>query len=336
MKRLLLPLVIVMMGCALCQGISAESQYEICSDVAIPQSAKTAGAIAWAGNPTAYVVTDDRPSKLYEFKLNFDEDNVLKFVTATLIGTPQNAIDSEAIDYDFASGSVWIAHEVGSSILNYDLKDKSLAPISKVTMPAIISNARKGRSLESLAISQDGLTLFTCSEESLRCDGPNTTRKNGSWIRLMKFVRSSVNSQWKESGQWAYMTEKIQGGPWKTKTGDATRNGVSALTLTRGGTLLLLERDFSTRFFPVMDCRIYEIDFSNATDVTNLASLVGEEKFTPVSKKEVFRVCGLAMYEGLCNGPIMKDGRESFFLCSDGGRGTPARILQITRPIKNY
>lgn len=330
MKRVLLPLLIATTGCAVCQSLSTESKFEVCSEVSLPQTAKTAGALTWAGDDTAYIVTDDRPSKLYQVKLNFDKDLVLKSVAATLIGTPQNAVDSEAIDYDFATKSIWIAHEVGSSILNYDLKDKTLAPIGKVAMPSIIEKARKGRSLESLALSHDGLTLFTCTEESLRCDGPNTTRQNGSWIRLMKFVRKNKDSGWEQAGQWAYMTEKIQGGQWMTKTGDATRNGVSAITLTRDGRLLVLERDFSTRFIPVMDCRIYEIDFSAATDVTNISSLEGEKSFTPVVKKEVFRVCGLAMYEGLCNGPII-NGRESFFLCSDGGRGTPARILQIIR-----
>lgn len=316
-------------GCYSCHGSSAESKFEICSDVSIPATAKSAGAIAWAGDSVAYVVTDDRPSKLYEFKLAFDDNRVLESVEASLLGTPQNAVDSEAIDYDFANRTIWIAHEVGSSILNYDVKDSTFKVIGKVPMPDIISKARTGRSLESLALSKDGLTLFTCTEEALRCDGPGATRSNGTWVRLIKFTRATPAAEWVEAGQWAYMTEKIQGGPWKTKSGDASRNGVSALTIANDGTLYLLERDFSTRFLPVMDCRIYEIDFSKATDVRKLSTLSGEEKFEPVTKKEVFRVCGLAMYEGLCNGPMLKDGSESFFLCSDGGRGTPARILQI-------
>ncbi|MBO4448139.1 MAG: esterase-like activity of phytase family protein [Kiritimatiellae bacterium] len=316
-----------------CASISIEGwSLEKCREIDLPSVAKSAGGIAWDGADCAYVATDDRPALLCRLKLKFDSDGVLESAEGKVLGIPEAASDSEAAAVDPLDGGIWVAHEISNRVIKYRKDDPALAVSRELKMPPVLRKARKGRGLESLAISADGLALFTCTEEALACDGNRATRENGTYVRLMRFVRDGVDSPWRPDGQWAYLTEPISGGAWNTKSGDASRNGVSELCIAKDGTLLLLERDFSCTVMPNFDCRVYAVDFSGATDVTSLASLEDAAQFKPVSKRRVLRLSGFTMYEGMCRGPDLKDGSETFFLCSDGGRGTPARILHVKKP----
>ena len=314
-----------------CASVPVAGSWELkeCNEIDLPSVAKSAGGIAWDGGDGAYVATDDRPALLCKLKLKFDGDGVLESASGKVLGMPEAASDSEAAAVDPLDGGIWIAHEVSNRVLKYRKDDPALAISRELKMPPIVKKARKGRGLESLAISADGLVLFTCTEEALVCDGERATRDNGTYVRLMRFVRDGVDSPWRPDGQWAYCAEPISGGAWNTKSGDASRNGISELCLAKDGTLLLLERDFSCTIMPNFDCRVYAIDFTGATDVTSLASLEDKSAFKPVGKRKVLSLSGFTMYEGMCRGPDLKDGTETFFLCSDGGRGTPARILHV-------
>lgn len=300
---------------------------EVCADVRMPSGVSSAGGITWTGGSAAYSVSDERPSRLFSLDLSFSGEGLLTAAAGRLVGVMKEAVDSEAVEVDRFDGGLWVAHEVGGRILKYFPGDPGLSPAGEVKMPDV--RMRKGRGLESLAISADGKTLFTCNEESLLTDGPRATRENGTYVRIFRFTRSAPGSEWRQAGQWAYLTEKISGGAWKTKGADASRNGVSGLCLSHDGTLLVLERDFSTRILPRMDCRIYEVSFTGATDITGFKSLSEGGGFVALSKRRVFSISSLAMYEGFCRGPRLGSGEETFLLCSDGGRGTPARILQL-------
>ena len=235
-----------------CASVPVAGSWELkeCNEIDLPSVAKSAGGIAWDGGDGAYVATDDRPALLCKLKLKFDGDGVLESASGKVLGMPEAASDSEAAAVDPLDGGIWIAHEVSNRVLKYRKDDPALAISRELKMPPIVKKARKGRGLESLAISADGLVLFTCTEEALVCDCERATRDNGTYVRLMRFVRDGVDSPWRPDGQWAYCTEPISGGAWNTKSGDASRNGISELCLAKDGTLLLLERDFSCTIMP--------------------------------------------------------------------------------------
>ena len=80
---------------------------------------------------------------------------------------------------------------------------------------------------------------------------------------------------------------------------------------------------------PSFRCRIYQVDFAGATDVSGITSLNGA-KYCPVSKTAVFdQNTGFAMYEGLCLGPRLSDGSRSMIMISDGDAGAVARLCSL-------
>jgi hypothetical protein len=80
---------------------------------------------------------------------------------------------------------------------------------------------------------------------------------------------------------------------------------------------------------PSFRCRIYQVDFAGATDVSAVMSLNGAT-YRPVAKKMVFdRDTGLAMYEGLCLGPRLADGSRSLLMISDGDAGAKASLCAL-------
>jgi hypothetical protein len=149
-------------------------------------------------------------------------------------------------------------------------------------------------------------------------------------VRIQKFVRATPQAGWRPAGQWAYVTDPIGG---KNFAGKA-RNGVAEMCCLDDGTVLVLEREMSVKGagiipMPSFRCRIYQVDFAGATDVSGIASLNGA-KYCPVSKTVVFdQNTNFAMYEGLCLGPRLSDGSRSMIMISDGDAGAVARLCSL-------
>ena len=82
----------------------------------------------------------------------------------------------------------------------------------------------------------------------------------------------------------------------------------------------MLEREFSKVLIPRLRCRLYETDFSSATDVQGLASISNAPSLKKVEKRLLYETTGLSMYEGLCLGPKLSDGARLLVLVSDGDK----------------
>jgi hypothetical protein len=175
--------------------------------------------------------------------------------------------------------------------------------------------------LESLTLRHDGRELWTANEEALFNpllgvdDGPLTATNAGSVVRLTRFTRANPQTTWQADGQWAYPTDAIGG----RVQGVGERSGVSDLCVLPDGTLLVLEREISTKhFFPEFRARIYQVDFVGATDVAAMTSLNGAT-YTPIRKTRLYdQNTILANYEGLCLGPQQDDGSDCLVMISDG------------------
>ena len=248
--------------------------------------------------------------------------------------------DFECVAWDDANRWIWAGDEHDGSI-------RAFHPVTgerlrALDVPAVYDAFRYNRSFESLTIRADGREMWTCTEDAL-CrsdavnkqgaavdDGPRTTREHGSTVRIQKFARATPQSDWKPAGQWAYRTDPIGGKNFANKA----RSGVAEMCCLDDGTVLVLEREMSAKgggFIPVPSfrCRIYQIDFADATDVSALSSLNGAT-YRPVSKTAVFdQNTGFAMYEGLCLGPLLADGSRSLLMISDGDAGAVARLYAL-------
>ena len=296
--------------------------------------------ITRVGGDTYYAVCDSG-GLLHQMTIRVDRDTgaitgCVFGATVTLEGKGRR--DLECVAWDDANRWVWVGDEKDGSIRAFQPVTGKLA--KTLDVPEVYSAFRFNRSFEALSIRADGLEMWTCNEAAL-CrrdavnkngplvdDGPRTTREHGSAVRIQKFARATPQSDWKPAGQWAYMTDPIGGRDFLGKS----RNGVAEICCLDDGTVLVMEREMSIKAWSLMPsflCRIYQVDFAGATDVSGITSLNGA-KYRPVSKTAVFDLnTGLAMYEGLCLGPRLADGTRSMIMISDGDSGAAARLFSL-------
>ena len=166
------------------------------------------------------------------------------------------------------------------------------------------ANVRANFGLESVTVSPDGLTLWTCNEESLTTDGSQSTPSAGTRVRLQKFTRASATGTggFTPAGQWCYITQPMHG----TTTVPSARSGVSALVALPDGGLLALERSFAFSGSGLFLSRVYSVTTTGVTETTGLSALAGVI-LTPCTKTT--RYAGyLYNLEGLALGPAAPAG----------------------------
>ena len=258
--------------------------------------------------------------------------------TVVLKGQPRS--DFECVAWDDANRWVWAGDEFDGSICAF--QPVTGEKVKTLAVPSVYDAFRYNMSFESLSIRANGLEMWTCNEDAL-CradavnregppvdDGPLATRAHGAAVRIQKFARATPQADWRPAGQWAYRTDPIGGKDFIRKA----RNGVAEMCCLDDGTVLVLEREMSIKQgglmpIPSFRCRIYQVDFAGATDVSAVMSLNGAT-YRPVAKKMVFdRDTRFAMYEGLCLGPRLADGSRSLLMISDGDAGAKTSLYAL-------
>ncbi|MBO6167829.1 MAG: esterase-like activity of phytase family protein [Kiritimatiellae bacterium] len=335
---------IALLACSLVSDAHAELKINTVSQVLRPNTgtAVEISGITWAGGDLYYAV-DDKDKKLYPLTLKIDPATGKLATSNIVIGTGidvSGANDMEGCAFDPASGNVWVCEEPNARIREVDPATGAIKRTAPV--PAIMKQYYGNFSLEALTISGDGLTMWTCNEESLKVDGTNSTKSVGAVVRLTRFTRKSVADNWNAAGQWAYQTEPIGTDPWGTHG----RSGVSGLVALPDGTLLVLERTLWGDNFldSTFYTRIYEVDPIGATEVSSIQSLKNAT-YTKVKKKALFNTeIGWVNYEGICLGPRLKDGTVTLIVVADGGdctekimtmklSGIDVRTLTVEKPV---
>ncbi len=301
----------------------------------------------------AYYAVRDSRGLLYSLTIGVDRTtgavtNCLVTGATRLVGRN----DLECVVWDAARQCVWTADENDGSIRAF--QPMSGQEMAAVAVPKVFDAFRYNFSFEALALRANGLELWTCNEEALNRreamrrvmkeaapvkpdtpdvdDGPSATREQGSRIRLQRFTRTDPKADWRAAGQWMYETDPIGGRDFVGRS----RSGVADLLCLEDGTLLALEREMSIKsgFMPSFRCRIYQVDFTGADDVSERVSLK-DAPCRPVAKKRIFGAnTGFAMYEGICLGPELADGSRSVLLISDGDDGAANRILALKLTIE--
>ena len=286
-------------------------------------------AVAWLSNST-YIAVTDWNSAIWELDLPCDPKTG-KLLSCCLkrICSPELTVDVEGVAVDPLDGSVWLADERAATIRQHRLAT-GRALDGRVEIPDSLKSFYKDSGFESLAISRDGLSMWTSTEEALKTDGPRATRKHGTDVRLTRFVRASAKEAWTMDGQWAYPVDSIAGGPWyNKKKKDISRSGISELCVLDDGTVLVLEREFSVVLFPRLRCRIYETDMSSAKNVAGDRNLSGIGGSGRVKKKLLYEITGFSMYEGMCLGPLLDDGSRMLVLVSDADKKSFKTVLSL-------
>lgn len=269
--------------------------------------------IAYAGGSTYYAVGDTGTPTIWQLAATINAS--FGWLTSGLVTGGINATamgrDSEGIALRPGRNSAWVADEIDSTITEFSLADG--AKVGSVAVPAIYRPANVQNNLGLESLSYGAGKLWTANEEALKPDGSISTTRAGSWVRIQQFDGPDLAPR----RQYAYRTDRISGmSPFIS----VERSGLVDLLALPDGRVLALEREVGG-FFPVFRSRVYQIDFSGATDVSDATSLA-DGGFTAVGKRLLWQGFFLSdNFEGMTLGPRLNDGSYSVVLISDNGSG---------------
>lgn len=244
--------------------------------------------------------------------------------------------DPEGMAIANSSRSIYLSDEYGPFIYEFDratgqrirvinLPDnfKIANPNGNGAMelpPNNTSGRQANRGMEGLAISPDGTTLFGLMQSPLIQDGAlnASNSRRGINIRLLKVDIATGATQ-----EFLYQLE------------NGTNNGTNEILAINDHEFLVIERD--GRATNPVTKRIYRIDLTGATDISNIASLPQTgtpANVTPVSKSlfldlldpahnyQSFLPVGLTFafpekIEGITFGPTLSNGDQLFLVLND-------------------
>jgi hypothetical protein len=257
-----------------------------------------------------------------------DHENVVRFDVmltaegeiasiANVVNIPiDDDLDFEGIVYTNPTrNSVFLSDEDTPGVHEVSLASGDV--LQSLTIPTVFEKRRGNNGFESLTRTPDASTMWTANEESLKVDGPISSPTAGTMVRLLRF---DVNGDVVTTGsQYAYPVEKIHGAMFSE-----ARSGLADLVAMPDGTLLALERSAAIAFPPFLN-RVFEINFSGATDVSQgaPASWLENTIYTPVGKELLWSgTVDTAQFhnlEGLCLGPRLGNGKWSLIGVVDSG-----------------
>jgi myo-inositol-hexaphosphate 3-phosphohydrolase len=253
----------------------------------------------------------------------------------TLLGAdgqpfPATSLDPEGIA--FTDMGLFVSSEGDASALVspfvdlFSLSGEHLGalPIDDKFLPAPgnASGIRNNLAFESLTVTPDKTALYTATENALAQDGPAAGLDSGSASRIVKYDLATGQAV----AEYVYVTEPVDAVP--NPPGSFATNGlVDLLAIDDNGTLLAIERGFSTGVGNSI--KIFQVRTQGATDVSGVDSLEtsiddGELAVNldqPVQKELLFDFADLGIaldnIEGISFGPKLADGRQSIVLVAD-------------------
>ncbi len=269
------------------------------------------------GSNHHFSAVQDSGNQLALFDVVFTSDGSIVSATATSDLSLSPGFDFEGVAFTNPSrNSVYISEETTPTVREYELTSGNMLQV--LLMPAAFDNIRGNRGLESLTRTVGGTVMWTANEESLNVDGPVATTTDGTVVRLQQLLVNGNSVA--PTSQYAYYVEPIHDAGF---AGQQT-SGLTDLVALPDGTVLTLERSFAALASPTYLGRIYQVDFSSATDISQsplTASLSGQN-FTPVNKQLLasFTVGSNGEnLEGLTLGPRLANGHWTLLGVVDDG-----------------
>ncbi|MFN0184501.1 MAG: esterase-like activity of phytase family protein [Aquabacterium sp.] len=334
-----------------------------------------------AGNGRYLAISDDRsgfnPARFYALDLDlskFQRSGTpgmagVSFNAVTTIERPGggafalNQVDPEALRYDAARQRLYWTNEgqrSGAGFQDPTVREMTMngVHVRDFTVPGrfrpVGSNAGNqpgdrgivnNLAFESLAMSPDGRTLWTATENALAQDGPVATVSNGSRVRFLSFDIASGAS----GAEYAYDVGPVALPP--AVPGGFATNGLTDIIAIGERRWITIERSFAvgaqTPGQPVTGntIRLFLADATAATDVSGLDGLAGQAVTAMTKtllldlsdlKNDDGSTLALDNIEGITMGPMF-NGLQTLLLVSDnnfsGTQFTQFVALSIQMPI---
>ncbi len=285
-------------------------------------------ALAYDAASDAFLaLSDDRSPQARFFTLRLDlSDGALstgdqRFTGVQILadqdGRPfaEGSVDLEGLALA-ADGSLYLSSEGDANALippsvgaftAFGAQTGSL-PVSGDYLPAANRSAgvRNNLAFEALTLSPDGERLFVGTENTLVQDGPAADLRTGSPSRVVEYDTATG----RQVAEYTYRTEPVRAVP-SPADAFATNGLVELLALDDRGTLLALERSFSTGVGNDIRLFVARPDPAGA-DATGRV---------PLRKELVldFDELGIVLdnVEGMAFGPDLPDGRRTLVFVSD-------------------
>lgn len=198
-----------------------------------------------------------------------------KDINGNLLDTDVYGLDPEGL-VAMKDGSFWVSDEYGPHIVHLNAAGQEIERINPYNtakkLPPVFTKRRANRGMEGLTITPDGKYLVGLMQSPLY--NPDKSVKRKATICRIVFLELA--------------TGKIQEYLYALESPDVSNSEITAITNT---TFLVLERDGN---MPGKDAncskKIYKIDVSNATDVTNdleSGKMIGEKTIEQCTPSEV-------------------------------------------------
>lgn len=272
-----------------------------------------------------YAVVNDKSlsNGFSVFRIEIDSitGDIMSVVDRGFHGNDITGGDLEGVAYNPVTGTLFICSEADNSIAEYTLRGNTTG--RRMAVPGVYRHATGNAGLESLAYNVHTGMFWTMNESTLACDGMQATSVNKvkNRLRLQAFGEDLM-----PLSQYAYLMDE----PVADKAAGSYAMGVSDVLALDNGRLLVLERELyvpKQKIGAFVNCKIYEVNPLEAQPVSTDEPLTAS---SPYMDKRL--VCdwrtnitllnySFANYEGMCLGPVLKDGSRVIILVSDSQNG---------------
>jgi hypothetical protein len=312
-----------------------------------------------SGRQVYYVISDDRseknPARFYTVRLSLSDKGISQLIftgTHPLLDEsrqPFRPLDTDSRPPVIPPDPEGIAFDAGRERLYWSSEGERLTRASRdppvlldpwvrtatldgaflgqftlppnLTMSAQHTGPRRNKTLEGVALTPDGQSLFAVMEDPGYNDGPTNDGDRRVLTRITKFDVATGAP----TAQYAY--------PMEPAPTSEDINGVTDLVALSESTFLVLERSGTVP--PVI--RVYRAEIGGATDVLALPSMK-DAAVTPIRKSlavDMSATPGLSTpenpldnVEGITLGPKLPDGRQTVVFVSDNNF-SPTQITQF-------
>ena len=281
------------------------------SDAHVPCSTWRVASVAEHGRPhrpeglsgitkvegASFLSIEDRGGRLWTLNVSLDAAGRVAGCAIPAHVVLEGVVDGEGCAWDSLRKTVWVSDEVGPHVSEHDVATGKR--LGELTLTDDFKKIRTNLGPEGLTISPDGLTLWTCPEETVADDGATASPTNGALVHLHRYVRVAGTDPWRAVEAVPYRTDPMGGRPYR----NIRSSGVAGLCALSDGTLLVLEREMSIKDrilpLPSFRLRLYSVS-------------AGAPKHLILS-----RDTGIANYEGVC---LVSEtsSRVRLLLVSDG------------------
>lgn len=291
-----------------------------------------------------YIICDDiaerGASRFYTAKLDYDisQFKSLALTSWTKLYKPdgtdfphrkvadQTLADPEALRFDAETKSIFWTSEGDRMVLaqpfvrqaSIDGKHLNEIPLPEIfQMKTEEKGTRHNASFEGLSLSADKSKLWVVMEAPLYEDGVKASYEETKSPTRISLFDKKTGSLLK---QYAYMLGKVAKKPATDSTFYV--NGVVEVLAIDDNRLLILERSYTAGYTDGGNSVVlYEIDVSQATDISTIPALANAE-YTPVKKKLLLDFGSLKLklldnIEGITWGKPLSNGNRSLVVVSD-------------------